>query len=79
MKKKRPGRDRIDLKAPAEWVDAVSTLAERKSLNLSSLFKMVMTDYMRAEGMDPPSATASEPKPAKVEKPKRPRGRPRKA
>jgi hypothetical protein len=82
---KKPGRDRVDLKADPELIDVVAKAAAWRGMNFSDYVRFAMQEQALRDGFRRPHPeegflpvpVAAQAKPAE-EPPKRPRGRPRK-
>lgn len=66
------------MKVPPRFADALLRAANKEGVVVSLFIRRACVDRMRAHGIEPPDADYGEKQP-KPEKPKRPRGRPRKA
>jgi hypothetical protein len=67
-REKVPGRDRIDLKATAEFVDMIDRAAKRMGLGFSNYIRLAIAERLQRDGFIPPEG----------EPLAKPRGRPRK-
>ena len=45
-RKKKPNRDRVDLRAEPAWVDRAARIAARLGMNLSTFIRMATSRYM---------------------------------
>jgi hypothetical protein len=65
----KPGRERLNLVARADWIDAVKAAADAAQENLSTYIRGALNERMRREGRSPARDEGDE---------ARPRGRPKK-
>lgn len=83
MVKKKADGQRFELIAAVEWWAVVAEAAAKAEQTTAAYVRLAVTQRMEREGLSPPpAATAAigrpRKEPAAEEKPKRPRGRPRK-
>jgi hypothetical protein len=65
-KKENFDRGRVEFKAEPEWIERAAKYGERVGMNLSTLIRVAVTQYLDQAGADRPQAKAiRRPKPRK--------------